>query len=62
MTTGPSQKPSLQPKAHKNFDAPMTDDSETIAMRVTVIGGEPNADHHCPDEPKRKPRVGAFSR
>jgi hypothetical protein len=39
----------------------MIDDSETIAMRVTVIGGEPNADHHCPDEPKRKPRAAHSS-
>jgi hypothetical protein len=32
----------------------MTDDSETIAIRVTVIGCEPIADHHRPDAPKRK--------
>src|ERR1035438_6604201 len=41
MTTRPSQKPSLQPnRPSENFDQPMTDDSETIALRATVIGGD----------------------
>jgi hypothetical protein len=32
----------------------MTADSETIALRATVIGGGLSADHHGRDAPKRK--------
>jgi hypothetical protein len=37
----PSRKPSWQPKdSSGNFDPPMNDNSESIALRVTVIGGQ----------------------
>src|ERR1700738_4177635 len=45
---------------HKRLD-PEPADSETIAMRLTVIGGEPIADHHRPDAPKRRARSAARS-
>jgi hypothetical protein len=38
----------------------MPDDSETIALRVTVIGGDIRADHHRRDAPKRTARSRAL--
>jgi hypothetical protein len=47
MITRPSQTPGLQPnRPSGNFDPPMTDDSETIATRVTVIAGDRLADDY----------------
>jgi hypothetical protein len=47
MTLLPRQTLSWQPKrSSKNFERFMLDDPETIALRVTVIGGQRYADDY----------------
>jgi hypothetical protein len=47
MTSRPRRKPSWQPNSsQENCDPLMTDDSKTIALRVSVIGGDRLADDY----------------